>query len=130
DIHTPGGLLAATSEPASAEGYSETSEYASRSYAGPYGVPLRMLVAKDIENLMMAGRNVSATHCALATVRVMATTALMGQAAGVAASLAVEKNLKLDAVCAREYGIVQQRLLREGCFLPNVHNEDAEDKAR
>lgn len=130
DIHTPGGLLAKTSEPASAEGYSETSEYASRSYAGPYGLPLRMLVSKDINNLMMAGRNVSATHCALATVRVMATTALMGQAAGVAAALAIEKNLSIEEICANEYRAVQQRLLREGCFLPNVHNEDPLDKAR
>ncbi|SFS13577.1 FAD dependent oxidoreductase [Granulicella pectinivorans] len=130
DIHTPGGLLAATSEPASAEGYSETSEYASRSYAGPYGVPLRMLVAKDIDNLMMAGRNVSATHCALATVRVMATTALMGQAAGVAAALAVESHIRLDEVCTSHFNTVQQRLLREGCFLPNVRNEDPLDLAR
>lgn len=130
DIHTPGGLLAETSEPASAEGYSETSEYASRSYAGPYGVPLRMLVSKDIDNLMMAGRNVSATHCALATVRVMATTALMGQAAGTAAALALSKNLELAAVCATEYPAVQQRLLRDGCFLPSVRNTDPADKAR
>lgn len=130
DIHTPGGLLAATSEPASAEGYSETSEYASRSYAGPYGIPLRMLVSKDIGNLMMAGRNVSATHCALATVRVMATTALMGQAAGVAAALAVETSVGLEELCTSRTGTVQQRLLREGCFLPNVGNEDPLDKAR
>ena len=130
DIHTPGGLLAATSEPASAEGYSETSEYASRSYAGPYGIPLRMLVSKDIDNLMMAGRNVSATHCALATVRVMATTALMGQAAGVAASIAIKQRLGLAAICASHYPQVQQQLLRDGCFLPNVRNEDENDKAR
>lgn len=130
DIHTPGGLLAATSEPASAEGYSETSEYATRSYAGPYGIPLRMLVSKDINNLMMAGRNVSATHCALATVRVMATTALMGQAAGVAANLAISNGVSLAQVCESQYGVVQQRLLRDGCFLPNVKNEDAADKAR
>lgn len=130
DIHTPGGLLAATSEPASAEGYSETSEYASRSYAGPYGIPLRMLVSKDIDNLMMAGRNVSATHCALATVRVMATTALMGQAAGVAAALAVRQQLNLATVCTSHVRDVQQQLLRDGCFLPNVRNEDESDKAQ
>jgi hypothetical protein len=130
DIHTPGGLLAGSSEPASTEGYSETSEYATRSYAGPYGIPLRMLVSKDIDNLMMAGRNVSATHCALATVRVMATTGLMGQAAGVAAALAVEKSMKLEDVCESEYGVVQQRLLRAGCFLPGVRNQDSSDKAR
>ena len=130
DLHTAGGLLAATSEPASAEGYSETSEYAARSYAGPYGIPLRMLMSKDIDNLMMAGRNVSATHCALATVRVMATTALMGQAAGVAAAMALELNTGLPEACATHYKAIQQRLLRDGCFLPNIKNEDLADKAR
>lgn len=130
DIHTPGGLLAPTSEPASAEGYSETSEYAARSYAGPYGIPLRSLVSKDIDNLMMAGRNVSATHCALATVRVMATTALMGQAAGVAAALATQQVTSPAHIATSQGKHVQQILLREGCFLPNVRNEDANDLAR
>lgn len=130
DLHTPGGLLAATSEPASAEGYSETSEYASRSYAGPYGVPLRMLVSKDITNLMMAGRNVSATHCALATVRVMATTALLGQAAGTAAAWASTHALPLRDAVLRDFPSIQQRLLRDGCFLPNVQNHDKADLAR
>jgi hypothetical protein len=130
DIHTPGGLLAPTSEPASAEGYSETSEYAARSYAGPYGIPLRSLVSKDVDNLMMAGRNVSATHCALATVRVMSTTALMGQAAGVTASLAVQQRTSPAHIATAEYKRVQQQLLRDGCFLPNVRNEDANDLAQ
>lgn len=130
DLHTPGGLLAGTSEPASAEGYSETSEYATRSYAGPYGIPLRALVAKDIDNLMMAGRNVSTTHCALATVRVMATTALMGQAAGTAAHTAIAMGTSVAELCTGHAGRVQQQLLRDGCFLPNVRNEDPDDKAR
>jgi hypothetical protein len=130
DLHTPGGLLAATSEPASAEGYSETSEYATRSYAGPYGIPLRMLISKDIDNLMMAGRNVSTTHCALATVRVMATTALMGQAAGVTAALAHRKQQTVATIAIHDAGAVQQALLRDGCFLPNAANQDSEDMAR
>ena len=130
DMHTAGGLLAKTSEPASAEGYSETSEYAVRSYAGPYGIPLRILVAKDLDNLMMAGRNVSATHCALGTVRVMGTTALMGQAAGVAAALAATGGKTPAQICESDYARVQQQLLRDGCFLPNVRNLDPGDKAR
>jgi len=130
DIHTPGGLLAVSSEPASAEGYSETSEYATRSYAGPYGIPLRILVAKDIDNLLMAGRNVSATHCALATVRVMGTTALMGEAAGVTAATAIASRTSVADVCHSRYADVQQQLLRNGCFLPNVKNTDPFDLAR
>lgn len=130
DIHTPGGLLAPTSEPASAEGYSETSEYAARSYTGPYGIPLRSLVSKDVDNLMMAGRNISATHCALATVRVMATTALMGQAAGVTAALSTQQKTSPARIALADYKRVQQILLREGCFLPHVRNEDTNDLAQ
>ncbi|MFX3635844.1 MAG: FAD-dependent oxidoreductase [Candidatus Pristimantibacillus sp.] len=130
DLHTPGGLLAQNSEPASAEGYKHSSEYAIKSYCGPYGIPLRILIAKDVDNLMMAGRNVSVTHAALGTVRVMSTTALLGQAAGTAAALAVANGTTVSEVTNNSIGEVQQQLLRDGCFLPNVRNEDAKDLAR
>nr|WP_246238762.1 FAD-dependent oxidoreductase [Paenibacillus anseongense] len=130
DLHTPGGLLAPTSEPASAEGYSETSDYAIKSYCGPYGIPLRILLAKDMDNLMMAGRNVSVTHAALGTVRVMATTALMGQAAGTSAAIALKNGISMKEVTTKAMKEVQQNLLRDGCFLPNVVNEHPGDLAR
>jgi hypothetical protein len=130
DLHTPGGLLAKTSEAASAEGYDETSEYAAKSYAGPYGIPLRALMARDVKNLMMAGRNVSATHAALATIRVMGTTALMGEAAGTAAALQLQKKCTLVDIATDHASELQQMLLRGGCFLPNVRNNDARDLAR
>ena len=56
-----------------------------RSYVGPYAIPLRALIAADVHNLFMAGRNVSASHVALGSLRVMGTTAAMGQAVGIAA---------------------------------------------
>jgi hypothetical protein len=130
DDHTAGGLLAPTSEPASAEEYVETSTYAVKSYAGPYGIPLRILIAKDLDNLMMAGRNVSVTHAALATVRVMSTTALMGQAAGTAAAVALDEKSPIAEVPARAIERVQQMLVRDGCFLPNYRNGDPLDLAR
>ena len=130
DLHTPGGLLAPTSEPASAEGYKPTSDYSIKSYVGPYGLPLRSLIAKDVDNLLMAGRNVSATHAALGTVRVMATTALMGQAAGTACALAIRRGIAPHAFTPADVGAVQQRLLRDGCFLPNVATADPLDLAR
>jgi hypothetical protein len=98
DLHTPGGLLAQHSEPASAEGYNKTSTYAAKSFVGPYGIPLRTLIAKDIDNLMMAGRCLSVTHAALGSVRVQGTTALMGQAVGTAASIALEQNIPLSEI--------------------------------
>ncbi len=130
DLHTPGGLLAPTSEPASAENYNATSEYQAKSYCGPYGIPLRILIAKDIDNLAMAGRNVSTTHAALGTVRVMATTALMGQAIGTACAVALEKDLDIGDVPERAITDVQQRLLDDGCFLPNYGNASEHDLAR
>ncbi len=130
DLHTPGGLLAPTSEGASAEGYAPDSEYAIKSYVGPYGIPLAICRSKDVGNLLMAGRNVSVTHAALGTVRVMATTALMGQAVGTAAALAIRHPDGGGDVIGQCVDRVQQALLRDGCFLPGVKNEDAHDLAR
>ncbi|TVR44729.1 MAG: FAD-dependent oxidoreductase [Planctomycetota bacterium] len=134
DLHTPGGLLAPTSEPASAEGYAADSEYAAKSYIGPYGIPLRSLIARDVDNLFMAGRCLSATRAALGTVRVMATTALMGQAVGNAAALALQHGLPALAEDAAAGGplirSLQQQLLRQGVFLPHRRNQDQHDLAR
>jgi hypothetical protein len=54
----------------------------------PYAVPYRCLYSRNIENLFMAGRNISVTHVALGTVRVMRTTGMMGEVVGMAASIA------------------------------------------
>ncbi|WP_372663163.1 FAD-dependent oxidoreductase [Cohnella sp.] len=129
DLHEPGGLLAPFSERSAIEGHQ--SSYTAKSYVGPYGIPLRILIAKNMSNLMMAGRNVSVTHAALGTIRVMGTTALMGQAAGTAAAVAVREGIPVrDIPTAQGIREVQQALLRDGCFLPNVVNEDPNDLAR
>jgi hypothetical protein len=130
DLHTPGGLLAATSEASAATGWDQTTEYAAKSYVGPYGIPLRMLIARDSPNLFLAGRNVSVTHAALGTVRVMATTALMGQAVGTAAAVALQRGHGIHELAEKAAAEIQQSLLRQGCFLPNLKNEDPLDLAR
>ena len=131
DLHTPGGLLADSSEPTSKEGYSGDTEYAVKSYCGPYGIPLRSCIAKDATNLMMAGRNVSATHAALGTIRVMGTTALLGQACGTAAAQALHRGLPLAEIASGDaVRDVKQALLRDGCFLLETANEDPADLAR
>jgi hypothetical protein len=53
----------------------------------PYPIPYRCLYSRDIDNLLMAGRNISVTHVTLGTVRVMRTTGMMGEVVGMAASL-------------------------------------------
>ena len=53
----------------------------------PCTVPYRCLYSRNVDNLFMAGRNISVTHVALGTVRVMRTTGMMGEVVGMAAYL-------------------------------------------
>ena len=53
----------------------------------PYAIPYRCFYSRNIENLFMAGRDISVTHVALGTVRVQRTTGMMGEVVGLAASL-------------------------------------------
>jgi hypothetical protein len=130
DLHTPGGLLAGSSEPLAAENWSADSHYGAKSIVGPYGIPLRAMIAKDMDNLMMAGRNLSATHAALGSIRIQETTALLGQAVGTAAAVALAHQISIHRVPEEAIIDVQQSLLRDGCFLPNSRNVDPLDLAR
>lgn len=58
-----------------------------------YEIPYRCMVPKAIPNLLVAGRPVCATHHAAAAIRVMPTCFAWGEAAGIAASLALEKHV-------------------------------------
>lgn len=53
----------------------------------PYPIPYRCLYSRNIENLFMAGRNISVTHVALGTIRVMRTTGMLGEVVGMAAAV-------------------------------------------
>lgn len=53
----------------------------------PYAVPYRCLYSRNVDNLFMAGRNISVSHVALGTVRVMRTTGMMGEVVGMAAAI-------------------------------------------
>lgn len=59
----------------------------------PYPVPYRCLYSRNVENLFMAGRNISVTHIALGTTRVMRTCGIMGEVVGMAASLCKKHNV-------------------------------------
>jgi hypothetical protein len=129
DLHTLGGLLAGTSEPLNARELDPTSDYGASTNVGPFGIPLSIMLAEQVPNLMMAGRNVSATHAAMGSIRVMSTGALMGQATGTAAALARSTGSSLAEVARDRVRELQQELLRDGVFLPNRRNEDPDDLA-
>jgi len=85
-----------------------------------YGIPLRSMISRNVSNLMFAGRNLSATHIAFSSTRVMATCAVMGEGLGTFAATAVKRRLPLKQA-RRESDVVkeaQQQLLRQGAFLP------------
>jgi hypothetical protein len=88
----------------------------------PYGISYRTLYSVNIENLMFAGRNASASHAAMSSTRVMGTCAVMGQATGTAAALAVRRGIA-PAEMKDHIEELQQSLLRDDCYLPWVKQE-------
>ena len=89
----------------------------------PYGIPLRCLYSKNIKNLMFAGRNISVTHVALSSTRVMATCSLLGQAAGCAAAVAALKGITPREAALRYTATIQKILMDHGVFLPHIRRE-------
>lgn len=60
-----------------------------------YDIPYRCMVPVNVKGLLVAGRSISATHVAMSSMRVQPTCFALGQAAGIAASLAVEEKLPI-----------------------------------
>lgn len=83
----------------------------------PWGLPYRCLYSVNIPNLYFAGRNISVTHSALSSSRVMATCAILGQAVGTAAALAVQSGA--DDPRKVDVKILQETLLWDDCMLPD-----------
>ncbi|MBP3381527.1 MAG: FAD-dependent oxidoreductase [Clostridia bacterium] len=81
----------------------------------PWGLPLRCMISKNIENLCFAGRNISVTHAALSSSRVMATCSVLGQALGTAVAQAIQENVALENVDIRK---LQQTLMDDDCYIP------------
>jgi len=75
-----------------------STEYVSLPPGGFYQVPLSSLRPQDLENLFVAGRCISADHDALASTRVMAPSMALVHAAGLAAALAAQDALTVDAL--------------------------------
>lgn len=79
-----------------------------------YSIPYRSLLPKEYDNLLVAGRCLSATHEAQSAVRIMPTCVCMGQAAGIAAAVAAETGTALSGV---DTDVVRRRLTERGAVL-------------
>jgi hypothetical protein len=97
----------------------------------PYNIPLRALYSRNVNNLMMAGRNISASHVAFTSARVMATCSVIGQAMGTAAAYCVKNNLlpRQLAIDKPRMAELQQVLLRDDQTIRNIRNTDPLDLA-
>lgn len=89
----------------------------------PYGIPLRSLYSKNIDNLMFAGRNISATHIAFSTTRVMGTCGVMGQAVGTAAYVATRDGLLPREAASSKIEEIQNILMEDDCWLPHIRRK-------
>ena len=86
-----------------------------------YPVPYRCLYSRNIDNLFMAGRNISVTHVALGTVRLMRTGGMMGEVGGMAASLCRKHNVLPRGVYQRHLDELKA-LMREGAGRKGLPN--------
>lgn len=117
DMHVPGGL--------------RTRQAPTEFIQVPdlYTIPYRSLYSKDMNNLFIGGRCVSASHMAFGSLRVMGTTAVIGQAIGTAARF-------ITPDCPRPKDLLshiqdlQQTLIREDAHIPGYANTDAKDLAK
>lgn len=121
DTHPPGGIDAIDEAPC---------QQSPLPYL--YDIPLSCCIARDFENLLFAGRNISATHIAFASTRVMATCSAIGQGIGTAAAYSILKNIRPANLPTHERAMahIQQQLLRDDALLLGCHNEDPQDLAR
>ena len=97
-------------------------------FDGCYEIPLRSYIPKGMANLWVAGRIMGASHLAFGSSRVMATCAIGGQAVGTAAAYALKHSISPKESVSRASDI-QQLLLKDDCFIPNVKNSDKKDLA-
>ncbi|MFA9477567.1 FAD-dependent oxidoreductase [Phycisphaerales bacterium AB-hyl4] len=86
----------------------------------PYGIPYRSLYSRNVSNLLCAGRNISVTHAALSSTRVMATCAIIGQAAGTAAALCHKHHCNPRDIHSAHLDELQQKLMNDDAWLPAI----------
>lgn len=119
DLHPPGGIYA--KEAGSHHLYPD----------GPYQIPLRCLYSETVPNLWFAGRDISASHVAFGSTRVMATCAVTGEAAGIGASLSLQRAITPRELATSEVGqtALRRALLQADSSVLGLQDDDPENLA-
>jgi hypothetical protein len=118
DLHPADGVF--SSQPGCTQWHSK----------GLYQIPYRTMYSRNVSNLFLTGRLISATHIAFGSTRVMATCAHNAQAVAMAAVMCLQKGLlPRDLLEPARMAELQKNLLRTGQFIPGVTARDESDKA-
>jgi hypothetical protein len=118
DLHPPQGM------------YAETSGSKHYHTDGIYHIPFRSLYSRNVNNLLFAGRNISATHVAFGSTRVMATCAVMGEAAGTGAAICAASVVTPRELGEKRMAELHQTLLRQDASIIGIKHDDADDLAK
>lgn len=121
DDHPPGGFDSVSDSPGRQVATLEV-----------YDIPLRALYSRNVSNLLMAGRNISASHVAFTSTRVMGTCSVMGQAAGTAAAVCLRHGITPRELYRQKERLreLQQQLVRDDQTIRSVRNDSDDDVAR
>ncbi len=95
-----------------------------------YGIPFRSCYSRNVDNLLIGGRLISATHLAHSAIRVMRTGGAIGQAIGLAAALCCKHKCLPREVSQKRFQELRDELLHADATLLNVALPAAGDLAR
>ncbi len=99
-------------------------------HIAPYNIPLRCLYSKTVENLFFAGRNISVSHVALSSTRVMCTCFQLGEAVGAAAVVCSKNGILPRQAAGKPYiEKVQKILTKSDHTILGVHFSDEKNIA-
>jgi hypothetical protein len=126
DLHCQGGILNNAERPFIAPHNANFEKLGTL----PYGISLRSLYSRNVENLFTVGRNMSASYVAFCSSRVLSTGLIVGQAAGVAAGLCKKHKATPREVAKNHAKECQQLILKQDGHIPGIVNEDPRDLAR
>ncbi len=119
DLHCPNGLLDTHILP------SGTCYF----FDGVYSIPYRSYYSRNIRNMFMAGRNISATKLGMCSTRIIGCCAIGGQAVGAAAALCTKYGC-MPRELMPHIEELQQIILKNDGFLPGVKGNDPADLAK
>ncbi len=117
DVHNPAGF------------YAEKKWLDYTHLDQPYPIPYRCYYSRDVDNLFLAGRIISATHVAHGSTRLIRTCGVGGQAVGTAAALCIKYGMLPRALGRDHIAELQQALLKHDCHIPGIRNQDPDDLA-